>query len=97
MLNRLHAMYAKLRHLSVASPRLPTVALVGAPNVGKSSIIRSISTSKAMVGPLTGLFDRQSLLFVLERLARILGIACAAADYAVPFHHEKHSSRPRHY
>jgi GTP1/Obg family GTP-binding protein len=41
--------FALLRRLNTIDPRVPTVALVGAPNVGKSSLVRELSTGRPEV------------------------------------------------
>ena len=41
---KLKEMAKKLRRLPVAELEAPTVAMVGAPNVGKSSLVRSVSS-----------------------------------------------------
>ena len=40
------ALAKALRALPVAEPRTPTLVLVGAPNVGKSSLVRGLSSGK---------------------------------------------------
>ncbi len=55
-----------LRSLAYVEPSLPTLALVGAPNVGKSSLVRELSTGIPEVQnyPFT---TRHVLLFQGER------------------------------
>ena len=48
-LGRVRDTFSTLRRLNIVNPRLPTVALVGAPNVGKSSLVRLLSTAKPEV------------------------------------------------
>jgi GTP1/Obg family GTP-binding protein len=48
-LARARAMFTTLKRLNIVNPRLPTVALVGAPNVGKSSLVRVLSTGRPEV------------------------------------------------
>ncbi len=48
-LAELAATFRVLRRLNVVNPRLPTVALVGAPNVGKSSLVRVLSSGRPEV------------------------------------------------
>ena len=48
-LERLQWVAMELRRLPVLDPSVPTVALVGAPNVGKSSLVRVLSSGKPEV------------------------------------------------
>ena len=48
-LQRLQWVAMELRRLPVLDPTVPTVALVGAPNVGKSSLVRVLSSGKPEV------------------------------------------------
>ena len=43
-----------LRAMPVVHPRIPTLCLVGAPNVGKSSLVRVLSSGKPEVGMFVG-------------------------------------------
>lgn len=82
-----------LRAMPVVDLEMPTLCLVGAPNVGKSSLVRILSTGKPEVLPFVPTF----ILVLILTCIPLYDILFGLSDLQLSFHNQRDSDGPCHF